>query len=181
VHLVGFIRIFHDPWSRELQMHSNTSALSPNYVCLQPNVPVANWLTKTNLSQWSLFRVWTWNASNSIRTLSRLLLRLIWLLSCNMVPPQLLIIFIVFRPSSYSAWGGPRSSQPNPRLQTLASLSRRIMVSFYLELNGFAFCNNILKHLKDSSSCIYHFRKHVFKNPCNFHTICIYVSYIRTN
>jgi len=47
VHLVGFIiTIFHDPWSRERQMHSNSSALSPSFVSSQPKFPVANWLTK---------------------------------------------------------------------------------------------------------------------------------------
>jgi hypothetical protein len=78
--------------------------LSPSYVCLQPKVPVANWLTKRNSSQRSLARVWTCNASNIIRTLWRLLLAAIWFVrGC-------------WLSSSFSgqtlnnAWGGPRSS-----------------------------------------------------------------------
>jgi hypothetical protein len=81
--------------------------LFPTHVCLQPKVPVANWLTTSNWSQWNLFRVW---ASSSIRTLSPLLLSL----SCNMIRSMLLIIFISFGPSPCSAWRDPRSSHHTP-------------------------------------------------------------------
>jgi hypothetical protein len=67
-----------DILSRLIQLHSNSPALPPSYVCLQPKVPIANWLTKENLSHRSLFRVWTWNASKKIRTLSSLLISLVW-------------------------------------------------------------------------------------------------------
>lgn len=104
--------------SQLMQLYSISFFLSPSHVCVQPKISFANWVTKRNLSQWSLSKVLTRKASNSTQTLSLIFPSIMWLLSCNMIRPRLLVIFIIFRPSSYSAWRDPRSFQPHPTTTT---------------------------------------------------------------